>query len=112
VALSTAEAEYMGLTETNKEAWFLRFLLDNYNFTQTKSTMLLEDNKSAIALPNGDITNNRTKHIDIKYHFVHELVLSAKVWIVYYLIEIVLADVFTKPLAAPRHAILCKSFMG
>jgi hypothetical protein len=60
VALSTAEAEYMGLTEASKEAWFLLFLLDNYNFTQTKSTMLLEDNQSAIALSNSVITNIRT----------------------------------------------------
>jgi len=112
VALSTAEAEYMGLTEASKEAMFLRFLLDNCNFTQTESTMLLEDNQSAIALSNSAITNNRTKHIDIKYHFVRELVLSAEVRIVYCPTEIMLADVFTKPLASPRHAILCRSIMG
>jgi hypothetical protein len=112
VALSTAEAEYMGLTESSKEARFLRFLLDNANFTQTDPTMLFEDNQSSISLSNSAITNNRTKHIDIKYHFVRELVLLGAVRIVYCPTEIMLADVFTKPLAAPRHAVLCKAIMG
>ena len=112
VALSTAEAEYMGLTESSKEGRFLRFLLANANFIQTDPTTLFEDNQSSIALSNSAITNNRTKHIDITYHFVRELVRLGEVQIVYCPTEIMLADVFTKPLAAPRHAELCKCIMG
>ena len=112
VALSTAEAEYMELSESAKEAMFLRYLLRDIQLTQTKPTVLLEDNQSAIALSNSAITNNRTKHIDIKYHFVREKVLTSDVRVEYCPTEFMLADVFTKPLAAPRHAMLCKAIMG
>jgi KUP system potassium uptake protein len=102
----------MELSESAKEAMFLRYLLRDIQLTQTKPTVLLEDNQSAIALSNSAITNNRTKHIDIKYHFVREKVLTSDVRVEYCPTEFMLADVFTKPLAAPRHAMLCKAIMG
>ena len=65
VALSTTEAEYMALAAAAQVVLFLRQLLINLGFTQSKTTLMFEDNKSCISLATNPMTTAKTKHIDI-----------------------------------------------
>ena len=107
VALSTAEAEYVSLCTAAQEAVFLRALLKDLKLPVPEPTTINEDNQSCIALTNNMISNARTKHIDIRYHYTREKVASGEICIKYCPTKNMLADIFTKPLNAPRHKELC-----
>ena len=74
LALSSFEAEYIGMYEVCKIILWLRQLLLELGFPPTSPTILHEDNKWAtqIALHGND--KGRTKHMDIRYHLVRDLV--------------------------------------
>ena len=69
VALSTTEVEYIAVTEVIKEGIWLRGLLGGPNSCSDKMDILC-DSQSAIYLTKDQMFHERTKHIDIKYHFV------------------------------------------
>jgi hypothetical protein len=112
VALSTAEAEYMALAAATQEAVFLRQLMADMQQPQHDSTIIYEDNTSCIALTKNNMTTGRSKHIDIKYHFCREKQETGDIDVKYCPTDDMLADVLTKPLAAPRHKKLCALIMG
>ena len=71
VALSTTEAEYIALSAAAQEAaWLQKLLLDLRMPPQP--LIIMEDNQGAIALANNPIGHSRTKHIDIRFHFIRE----------------------------------------
>jgi hypothetical protein len=107
VALSTSEAEYMSIASAAQTAVWLRRLLQDLGFTQDKATEIFEDNQGCIAMAKNPINHERTKHIDIKYHFIREMVESALIKLTYLQTEDMLADVLTKGLARDRHQRLC-----
>jgi len=72
VALSTIEAEYMAITEAVKEANWLHGLLKDLGVGQ-KQLKLYYDRQSAIHLAKNQVFHARTKHIDVRYHFVREI---------------------------------------
>ena len=72
VAQLTAEVEYMALNSAVKEALFIRQLMKCMMQCQKESTIMYEDNQACIALTKNTMTNERSKHIDIKYHFCRE----------------------------------------
>ena len=73
VALSSCEAEYMALAEATKEALYLRSLLRSLGIFQPEITTVYTDNQGALALSkNSAKRHNRSKHIDIRFHFVRE----------------------------------------
>ncbi|GJY94313.1 hypothetical protein Tco_0510674, partial [Tanacetum coccineum] len=76
VALSTTEAEYMVLTETVKEAIWLRGLLEELG-VELNTVTVNYDNQGAIHLSRNHVFHERTKHINVRYHFIRE-VLEAK----------------------------------
>ena len=97
VALSTCEAEYMALASAVQESKFLSKLLKSilgYKFSD--SVTLFCDNQSALALAKNPIQHQRSKHIDVKYHFIRGEVQKGFVNLVYVPSEKNLADVFTK----------------
>ena len=96
VALSTVEAEYMALAAACQELLFLRQQLDSFGFTFQRPLRIFEDNKGCIALATNAVTTNRTKHIDIKYHFVRQCVATQKVKLVWVESVHMLADILTK----------------
>lgn len=98
VALSTTEAEYMALTQTTKEAIWLRRLLEELGFAQTTTT-IYEDNESSISLARNPVQHARTKHIDIQYHFTREKIESKDIRLEYLPTDRMLADIMTKPLS-------------
>lgn len=97
VALSTCEAEYIALASAIQECIYLKQLLkgmDKYQYTQTK---VYEDNQGTMALVKNPVNRQRCKHIDIKYHFIREVVNSGKVLLEYCPTDQMLADIMTKP---------------
>ncbi|KAK2366240.1 putative mitochondrial protein [Trifolium repens] len=72
VALSTTEAEYVAVTEASKELIWLQGLLTELGFIQEKS-VLHSDSQSAIHLAKNSAFHSRTKHIDLRYHFIRSL---------------------------------------
>ena len=104
VALSTMEAEYLALAHSSKEALWLRALLSDLGLPPSGPTTLYTDNQSAIAFAHDSQFHARSKHIDIRHHFVRERVESKDIAIVHCSSEDNSADLFTKPLARPTHA--------
>lgn len=101
VALSTAEAEYMSMTEATKEALHLKQLLADIGVLQQTIT-IYNDNLAAQKLANNLMTGKRSKHISIKEHFIRECVHEKLVIIKYKATEDMEADILTKALPQPR----------
>lgn len=74
MALSSCEAEFMAAIEATKQALWLRVLLSELTATKPKAVTLMVDNNSAIALMKNPVFHGRSKHIDVKYHFISECV--------------------------------------
>ena len=74
IALSSTEAEYVGMFEASKIIMCLRQLLLELGFPPTTPTILYEDNKSAIHISENDNDRGWTKHMDIRYHLIRELI--------------------------------------
>ena len=98
VALSSTEAEYYAITDAVQEALWLRSLLGELGFPQRSATAVYEDNKGARDLSKNPIYQKRTRHIQIKYHFVRSHIDNGTILIVPVNSEGQLADFLTKPL--------------
>ena len=96
VALSTAEAEYMALCSAAQEAVWMRELSSDLGNQQSQPTLIHEDNQSAIAMAKNPQFHKRSKHINIKYHYVREQVNNGKIVVNYCPTEEMLADLLTK----------------
>lgn len=98
VALSTAEAEYVSLSAASQEAVWLQQLVSELSNEDVRKTVLYEDNQSAICLSKSQVVHGKTKHIEIKYHYIRELVESGRVEVIYCPSEDMIADMLTKGL--------------
>ena len=101
VALSTAEAEYMALASATQEAVWLRQLLTciNPQINGLKiPTRIYEDNQSTICMAKNHQFHGRSKHIDIKFHYVREQVSFGSIELKYCRSEDMTADLLTKSL--------------
>ena len=96
ITLSSTEAEYVAACTCSLEVVWLRRLLDQLGFKQNKPTVLLEDNTSAIALANRPSIGRRSKHIDVKYHKIRELVRDRVIYMLHVGTEKQWADILTK----------------
>ena len=66
--------------------------------TQEDPTQICVDNKSAIALAKNPVFHDRSKHIDIRYHYIRECITRKDVQVEYVKSQDQIADIFTKPL--------------
>ena len=96
VVLSTTKAEYMALSEVEKELKFIVQLLQTMNIEVELPITVYVDNVGAIWLPNNRTTSDRTKHIDIRTSFVEEYQEDEKIIIKYVKSEDNEAGIFTK----------------
>ena len=80
VAKSTTEAEYVALNQATQEAVWLRHLLADLGYSMNSPTTVFEDNQGAIELSKNAKFQNRTKHIDVAYHFVREKIYRLASW--------------------------------
>lgn len=104
VALSSTEAEYMAMTEATKEAICIERLLGDLQYANSGPIMLHSDNNGAKEIAKNPVHHARTKHIDIRHHFVREALAGGKIELKYLPTERMIADVLTKPLPGPRHS--------
>ena len=98
VTLSTVEAEYVVATHASKEAIWLRRLIGDLISHSDNSTTLLCDNQSAVHLAHSDNYHARTKHIDIRYHFIRDVIEREEIKLLYCPTDDMTADIFTKAL--------------
>jgi hypothetical protein len=113
VALSSTEAEYIALTHAAKEAkWLKSFLIEIYDpGTQDHPLHLYCDNMSAMSLAKDSTYHSRTKHIDIRYHFIREAYDAGTIDLTYCPTGDMPADLLTKPLTRAKLEHLIK-FIG
>ena len=78
VALSTIKVEYMALTEAIKEAIWLGGLQDELGVGQ-KQIYIYSDSQSAICLAKNPVFHVHMKHIDVRYHFVWEIINERRI---------------------------------
>ena len=102
VSLSTTESEYVAVTHASKEALWLRSLISQLFDISLAPTPLFSDNQSAIALTKDHQYHPRTKHIDIRFHFIRWVVENGSLHLIYCPTEDMLADTLTKALPSPK----------
>jgi hypothetical protein len=105
VTLSTAEAEYVAATHAAKECIWLRRLTGELFPSLHTQTTLFCDNQAALKLATDDNYHARTKHIDIRFHFIRQVIASGAIKMVYCPTDDMTADVLTK--ALPRWKVMC-----
>ena len=97
VTLSTTEAEYVALADVMKEVLFLRqvwrFMLPDVGMP---CIPVFEDNEGAVQLAQNPITNSNSKHIDVRHHFLRELVARKEIAITHVRSDLQHADFLTK----------------
>ena len=107
VALSTAEAEYVALSTAVQEAIWLQQLTSDLMNKSSQEMIIYEDNQSTICLAKNQQIHGRTKHIDIKYHFVCDLVEAGRIKVKECCAsENMIADILTKGLRINRFEML------
>jgi hypothetical protein len=105
VALSTAKAEYVAVSACCAQLLWMRQTLHDFGCQFTKIPLLC-DNESAIKLANNLVSHSRTKHIDIRHHFLRDHETKGDIKIRHVSTKKQLADIFTKPLNESRFCAL------
>ena len=103
IALSSTEAEYVALSEASREAMWLRHLYGELGFIQKEPILILGDNDGSIAMAKNPQFHKRTKHVDIRWHFVRDLVQDGLINILDCRDPEQTADILTKQLPRPKH---------
>ena len=102
IALSTTEAEYIALSEAAREAKWLRNLYGELGFTQKEPIILLGDNDGSISMTKNPQFHRRTKHVDLRWHWIRELVNEELIKVIDCRNPQQTADIMTKPLPRPK----------
>jgi len=105
VALSTAEAEYVADGACCAQLLWMRQTLSDFG-CEYKKIPLLCDNESAIKLANNPVQHSRTKHIDIRHHFLRDHGAKGDIALSHVSTNKQQADIFTKPLDEQRFCFL------
>jgi hypothetical protein len=101
--LSSTEAEYIALSEAGLEVCWLRNLCNELGFPQTTPTLLKGDNDRSIAMAHNPQFHKHSKHIEICWHWVHDLAQDSVLNIKSCCDPKQTADVLTKALPHPKH---------
>ncbi|GJR63994.1 hypothetical protein Tco_0010059 [Tanacetum coccineum] len=95
VSISTAESEYVAVSGCCAQVLWMRTQLTDYGFFFDKVPIYC-DSKSAIAISCNPVQHTRTKHIDVRYHFIKDHVEKGTIELYFVGTEFQLADLFTK----------------
>jgi hypothetical protein len=109
VAASTTEAEYMSLFSATQEAIWLRRFLNDIKIETPSSTVIYQDNQGCIQLAHNAVFHARTKHIDIRHHFIREQIAKRAIVLKYLPTEDMIADGLTKDLPRPKFEAFVKN---
>lgn len=93
----------MALTEGAKEAIFMRRFLEELGFDRLGDITIFGDNLGSIKLAENPVFHQRSKHIDIKYHFIRDAIHHGELKIRHISTEDMVADVLTKGLPREKH---------
>ncbi|KAK6149412.1 hypothetical protein DH2020_016937 [Rehmannia glutinosa] len=101
IATSTAEAEYIAAGSCCAQILWTRQQLRDYE-VEEKEIPIMCDNTSAIAITQNPVLHSKTKHIDVRYHFIRDHVEKKDITVEYISTDKQLADIFTKPLCESK----------
>ena len=103
MALSSSEAEYVAFTSAACQVVWLQRLLSEVGCEQEQATEIFCDNKATIAMTKNPAYHNRTKHIDIRYHYIRSLAARKEVELKFCVTNDQTADILTKALSLDKH---------
>ena len=109
-ALSTSEAEYMAISDAAKEARSLIKLNASLDLMNSNNIKIYEDNRGALKWTSTQSEPSRTKHIDVHFHHIKDMVKIGRITVVPVVTELQLADAFTKALPRDRHEFLREKY--
>ncbi|KAJ9537516.1 hypothetical protein OSB04_030249 [Centaurea solstitialis] len=98
VTLSTTEAEYVAAAACACQCIWMKTILESFGQTQNKCSVVFCDNSSSIKLSKNPVFHGRTKHINVKFHFLRDLVKDGEIELVHCGSKDQIADIMTKPL--------------
>ncbi len=102
----------MALSDTGKMAIILSNLIGELKHDDPPSVSIFEDNRAASLMARNESSMKRSKHIDVRFHFIRELVNSERINIIDVPTKDQLADALTKALPRDKHLYFVKSVMG
>jgi hypothetical protein len=102
VATSTTESEFYALAETVKEIKWLKSLLNDFDIFIEQPIPIHIDSQSCMKMVENEKFSNRTKHIDVRYHFVKDELEKQTISLTYEPSETNIADMLTKPLRSTK----------
>jgi hypothetical protein len=112
VSLSSSEAEYFALSEAAKEIKFVAQILLTMGIPVRLPIVVRVDNVGAIFMSENVSASSRTKHIDIRYHFVREFVADKFIKIIFVRTDENVSDGFTKNVSGDIYDRHCKEFIA
>jgi len=96
VALSTCEAEYVATSWSVRHAIWFKNLLSKLEIIQGEKGLIRVDNRSAIELAKNPVNHERSRHIDVRFHFIREKVKKGSIELEHVGSKEQIADIFTK----------------
>ena len=114
IALSSCEAEYMALAACVQEVIYVKMIFNSVEFLPegVLCPKIFSDNQGCIALAKNPVMHRRSKHIDIKFHFLRDIVGKGAVSLAYLKTDLMPADILTKPLSKEKLEFLSRLLYG
>jgi hypothetical protein len=98
VSASTTESEYVALAHGLKELLWTKQIVEELGIKVKQKIIVYEDNQTCIKIAENPMSQKRTRHMDIRYHFIREFVQDGTIKLVYCETQRQQADILTKPL--------------
>jgi hypothetical protein len=111
-ALSTTEAEYIALSYTLSEVLWLKQLMYDMKLVISHPILIYEDNKGAVDLANNPGYHSRTRHINVRYHFIRDHIKNSNIKVVAIPTKRQLAIMFTKGVSRPEFTFQRDQILG
>ena len=108
MALSTIEVEYIALSVAVREVVWLHKLMTYLFDHEMDPTIIHCNNQSCVKLSENPVFHDRSKHIEIKYHYIRDMVQRKEVHVQYLPTHEQIVDIFTKPLAKTEFKYFCE----
>lgn len=83
-------------------------MLKDFGESQDQATVVMKDNQEAICIGKNPVEHSGTKHIDVHYHHIWEVLNDNTIELNYCPTDDMIADILTKPLPKGRYEILCR----
>ncbi|GKD02318.1 hypothetical protein Tco_1177292, partial [Tanacetum coccineum] len=99
IAMYSAEAEYVAVVGCCANILWMKSQLTDYDIIYEK--VIFCNNRSTIAISNNPVLHSRTKHIDIRYHFIRDHIIKGDIELHFILTQYQLVDIFIKLLDEP-----------